>query len=166
MDQALPPTRPRGTGDLSPHGIFSKIGATSLRATIGSPSDPAADMDLFLVRPNGSLGGQSADGDSEESVSLVKPAAGVYTVVVDGYSVPSGSTTYDYRDVYFSGALGSLTVPATPVTLAAGKTLPVTGSVTATAAPQAGRNLFGQVSIVTDQGAVIGRGSVLIGAVG
>jgi hypothetical protein len=85
--------------------------------------------------------------------------------VVDGYSVPSGSTAYDYLDVYFSAALGTVSAPATPVTLATGATATITGSVTATAAPPAGRSLFGEVTIVTTEGAVVGRGSVLIGAV-
>ncbi|MDI6101697.1 S8 family serine peptidase [Actinoplanes sp. NEAU-A12] len=151
-------------GAVQQYEVTVPAGADRLDVSIGNVSDPAADLDL-TVRLNGAVVGQSADGDSEESVSIAKPAAGVYTVVVDGYAVPSGSTAYDYRDVYFSGSLGSLTVPATPVALAAGQTLPVTGSVTAKAAPQAGRNLFGQVSIVTDMGAVVGRGSVLIGAV-
>ena len=54
-------------------------GATSLRATIGSPSDPAADLDLFVYNcTTGTcvLAGQSADGDSEESVTIANPAAG------------------------------------------------------------------------------------------
>jgi hypothetical protein len=37
--------------------------------------------------------------------------------------------------------------------------------VTATAAPAAGRSLFGEVSLITDEGAVVGRGTVLIGEV-
>jgi hypothetical protein len=40
-------------------------GATSFRATIGSPSDPAADLDLFVFNCTSGtcvLAGQSADG--------------------------------------------------------------------------------------------------------
>ena len=53
-------------------------GSTSLRATIGGTSDPAADLDLFVFNcTTGScvLAGQSADGDSEESVTIANPAA-------------------------------------------------------------------------------------------
>ena len=101
----------------------------------------------------------------EEAVSIPNPVAGTYRVVVDGYAVPSGSTQYDYQDVFLSPALGAMTVPATVLTLANGATAPVTGSVTATAAPAAGRSLFGEMTLITDEGAVVGRGTVSIGAV-
>ena len=58
-------------------------GSTSLRATIGSPSDPAADLDLFVFNcTTGTcvLAGQNADGDSEESVTIANPAAGNWLV--------------------------------------------------------------------------------------
>jgi hypothetical protein len=45
-----------------------------------------------------------------------------------------------------------------------GKTT-VTGAVTAQSAPAAGRELFGELQVVTDEGAVVGRGNVLIGSV-
>ena len=41
-------------------------------------------------------------------MSIPNPEAGTYTVEVDGYSVPAGSTAYDYLDVFFSAALGTL----------------------------------------------------------
>ena len=48
------------------------------------------------------------------------------TLAADGrglsVAVPSGSTTYDYRDVFYSPALGSVTVPSTPTRLGAGGT--------------------------------------------
>jgi hypothetical protein len=98
-------------------------------------------------------------------VSIPNPAAGTYTIVVDGYAVPAGSTAYDYLDVYYSASLGTVAVPATPKTLANGASTTITGSVTAAAAPPAGRSLFGQMAVITDEGAVVGRGSVLIGQV-
>ena len=105
---------------------------------------------------------QQADGDSEEAVSIANPAAGTYTVVVDGYAVPAGTTAYDYLDVYYSPVLGSVTVPGTTVSLASGASMTVTGSVTAASVPPAGRSLFGEMTVVTDEGAVLGRGSVSI----
>ena len=89
-------------------------GSTSLRATIGSPSDPAADLDLFVYRLDPCRGavlvGQSADGDSEESVTIANPAAGTYVVLVDGFAVPAGTTTYKYVDVFTNAAFGSVAV--------------------------------------------------------
>ena len=50
------------------------------------PSDPAADLDLFVYRcgdascTTRTLVGQSADGDSEESVTMTNPIAATYQV--------------------------------------------------------------------------------------
>ncbi|WP_262058129.1 S8 family serine peptidase [Streptomyces sp. STR69] len=138
-------------------------GATSLDVAIGNVSDTAADLDLTVRNAAGTVVGQSADGDSEEAVSIANPAAGTYTVQVDGYSVPSGSTAYDYRDVFFSPALGTVSVDgSTPVKLATGASATVSGSVTALAPAPAGREFFGQVQLVNAHGTVAGLGSVKI----
>jgi subtilisin family serine protease len=139
-------------------------GASRLTVTIGNPSDVGSDLDLF-VRFNGAVVGQSADGDAEESVTLVNPAAGTYEIQIDGFSVPSGSTQYDYLDVFFSPSLGSVDVPGTLIPLASGGTGTVSGSVTALTTPAAGRQLFGDMVVVTEAGAAVGRGSVAIGNV-
>lgn len=139
-------------------------GAQRLDVAIGNVSDAAADLDLTVYLGDAQVK-QSADGDSEESVSIPKPAAGTYRVVINGYAVPSGTTQYDYQDVFLSPALGAMTVPSTVLTLAAGATAPVTGSVTAASAPAAGRSLFGEMSLVTDEEAIVGRGTVRIGEV-
>ncbi|MEV0483099.1 S8 family serine peptidase [Streptomyces sp. NPDC050508] len=138
-------------------------GATSLDVAIGNVSDTAADLDLTVKNAAGTVVGQSADGDSEEAVSIANPAAGTYTVEVVGYSVPSGSTAYDYRDVFFSPALGAVSVDgSTPVKLATGASATVSGSVTALAPAPAGREFFGQVQLVNTHGTVAGLGSVKI----
>ncbi|MEV6492711.1 S8 family serine peptidase, partial [Actinoplanes sp. NPDC051633] len=146
-------------GASQEYEVVVPAGAERLDVSIGNPSDAAADLDL-AVYLGSTLIAQQADGDSDEAVSIPSPAAGTYTVVVDGYSVPSGSTAYDYRDVYYSSALGTVSVPAGATSLASGASATVTGSVTATAAPPAGRSLFGEVTFLTDEGAVVGRGSV------
>ncbi|WP_030685041.1 S8 family serine peptidase [Streptomyces globisporus] len=141
-------------------------GVERLDIAIGNTSDKAADLDL-TVTLNGETVGQSADGDSEESVSLVKPAAGTYTVVIDGYSVQAaGGTTYDYKDVYYSSALGTVKVDESkPVTLANGATAPVAAEVLVSGAAPEGRQFFGEVQLLNARGTVAGTGSVLIGAV-
>ncbi|MBD0418339.1 S8 family serine peptidase [Streptomyces sp. TRM S81-3] len=140
-------------------------GATALDVAIGGVSDAAADLDLTVYDKNGDVVGQSADGDSEESVSVAKPAAGTYTVEVVGYAVPSGTTEYDYRDVFFAASLGSVSVDAAPVKLGTGASATVSGSVTALAAAPEGREFFGQVQLVNARGTVAGVGSVRIGKV-
>lgn len=138
-------------------------GAASLDVAIGSVSDTAADLDLTVYDSTGKQVAQSADGDSEEAVSIPSPAAGTYTIEVAGYSVPSGSTAYDYRDVFFSSALGTVGVDAsTPVKLATGGTATVSGTVTALAPAPEGREFFGQVQLVNARGTAAGLGSVKI----
>jgi subtilisin family serine protease len=143
-------------------------GSTSLRATIGSPSDPAADLDLFVFNcTTGTcvLAGQNADGDSEESVTIANPAAGLWRVLVDGFAVPSGSTTYNYVDVFANPAFGSVSVTDANALRPAGSSWTVPGSVTANAAPAAGRVLLGNVEVRTDTNVLVGSGDVIVQSV-
>ncbi|NJP75048.1 PPC domain-containing protein, partial [Streptomyces sp. C1-2] len=138
-------------------------GAASLDVAIGSTSDTGADLDLAVYDAAGTRVAQSADGDSEESVSVPKPAAGTYTIEVEGYSVPAGTTAYDYRDVFFSSSLGTVTVDsAAPVKLGTGASATVKAQVTAAAAAPEGREFFGRVQLVNARGTVAGSGSVSI----
>lgn len=80
--------------------------------------------------------------------------------------MPSGSTEYDYRDVYFAATLGSVTVDdSAAVRLGTGDSATVSGSVTALAAAPEGREFFGRVQLVNTHGTVAGLGSVRIGKV-
>jgi hypothetical protein len=143
-------------------------GSTSLRATIGSPSDPAADLDLFVFNCTSGacvLAGQSADGDSEESVTIANPAAGTWVVLVDGFAVPAGTTTYSYVDVFVNAAFGSVSVTDANALRPAGSSWTVPGSVLANAAPAAGRVLLGNVQVRTDTNILVGQGDVVVQSV-
>ncbi|MFI7136344.1 S8 family serine peptidase [Streptomyces massasporeus] len=150
-------------GETQTTTVEVPAGAKSLDVTIGGVSDNAADLDLAVYDASGAQVGSSADGDSEESVSIPSPAAGKYSIEVVGYSVPAGTTEYDYRDVFFSPSLGSVTVEGSaPVKLGTGDSATVSGSVTAAAAAPEGREFFGQVQLVNARGTVAGVGSVKI----
>ena len=143
-------------------------GTTQFRATIGSPSDPAADLDLFVYRCNGPcvLVGSNADGDSEESVTLNNPIAGAYEVRVDGFDVPAGTTSFNYVDVFFkTPSFGSISVTDANALRPAGGSLTVPASVTANEAPAGGRVLFGNVEVRTDTNLLVGRGDVIVQSV-
>jgi hypothetical protein len=163
----------RGTQTIAHHalqtfGVTVLAGSTSLRATIGSTSDPAADLDLFVYNcTTGTcvLAGQSADGDSEESVTIANPAAGAWEVRVDGFNVPAGTTTYSYVDVFAHASFGSVAVTDANALRPAGSTWTVPGSVTANAAPAAGRVLLGNVLVLTDQNVLVGTGDVVVQSV-
>lgn len=123
-------------------------GTTSLRATIGNTT--AADLDLFVHRcptPTTCVQvGSSADGDSEESVTIASPAAGVYRIRVDGFTVASPAE-YDYVDVFVNPVFGAV-------------------SVTDANAPRpAGRVLLGRVEVRTDANVLVGSGDVIVESV-
>ncbi|KOG32425.1 S8 family serine peptidase [Streptomyces resistomycificus] len=150
-------------GETATTTVTVPEGAKSLDVAIGNVSDAAADLDLVVYDAAGAEAGSSADGDSEESVSVADPAPGTYTIEVIGYAIPAGSTAYDYQDVFFSAALGSVAVDGSaPVKLGTGDSTTVSGSVTAAAAAPEGREFFGQVQLVNARGTVAGLGSVKI----
>jgi len=151
-------------GEVQTFEVEVPAGASRLDVRIGNPSDPGADLDLFVLR-DGAVVDSDADGDAEESVSIPNPPAGTYTIEIDGFAVPTGSTAYDYRDVFFAASLGSIVVPSTVVPLTNGASTTIAGTVTADSVPAGGRSLFGEAVILTGEGAVVGRAGVSIGAV-
>jgi hypothetical protein len=151
-----------------PFDVTVPAGATSLRATIGSPSDPAADLDLFVFNCTSGTcvqAGSNADGDSEESVTIANPAAGLWRVLVDGFSVPAGTTTYRYVDVFATPAFGSVSVTDANALRPAGSMWTVPGTVTVNAAPGAGRVLLGNVQVRPDANVLVGSGDVIVQSV-
>jgi len=136
-------------------------GSTSLTARIGNPSDANADLDLFVLNSAGVVLGQAADGDSEEAVTINNPAAGTYTILIDGYAVPSGTTEYDYLDVFANTKFGAIAVTDASAPRAAGATWNAPATVTAKAAPAAGRILLGNV-LVRSGGITVGSNEVRV----
>ncbi|MET8829926.1 S8 family serine peptidase [Streptomyces sp. NPDC004610] len=166
LGSSLAERRTVGQGEAPVYEVVVPEGATRLDASIGNTADPAADLDLYLLNAAGNVVAQAADGDSEEAVSVADPAPGTYYVQVDGYSVPTGSTAYDYLDVFFSSALGTVSVDGSgPVKLGTGESAQVSATVTATAPAPAGRSFFGEVGLVTARGTTAGTGHVAIGTV-
>ena len=152
-------------GAQSTREVDVRAGSSSLRATIGGTSDAGADLDLLVYNcTSGScaLAGSSADGDSEESVTVTNPAAGRWVVVVDGYAVPAGSTTYDYVDVFANSAFGNVSVTDSDRSRPAGSTWTVPATVTVGTAPDAGRVLLGAVQVRTDANILVGKGDVVV----
>ncbi|MCX5397034.1 S8 family serine peptidase [Streptomyces sp. NBC_00102] len=153
------------TGQAQQFEVTVPAGAEKLDVAIGSTSDANADIDLYVFLGDTQVGASTTAG-SEESVSIASPPAGTYTVLVDGYDVPSGTTAYDYRDVFYSAALGTIKVDeSTPVNLAAGASAQVGAEVTVAGAAPEGRQFFGEVQLVNAHGTAAGTGSVVIGKV-
>ena len=88
-------------------------GATLLMARAGNTTDTQSDLDLYVFDCTGrECRPARADGDlhDDETVYVQNPASGKWKIVVDGASVPAGSTSYDYLDVFFSPLNGMLAV--------------------------------------------------------
>jgi hypothetical protein len=141
-------------------------GSTSLRATIGNTD--AADLDLFVFRcptPTTCVQvGSSADGDSEESVTIANPPAGDYLIRVEGFTV-AAPAAYDYIDVFVNPMFGAVAVTDANAVRPAGSSWTVPGTVTALAAPAAGRVLLGNVRVLTEINVLVGSGDVIVEAV-
>ncbi|MEU8348131.1 S8 family serine peptidase [Streptomyces sp. NPDC048845] len=151
-----------GEGETRETTVEVPEGVSRLDVSIGSTSDTGADLDLSVLR-DGELVDYEADGDSEESVSLADPEPGTYTVQVDGYAVPAGTTEYDYLDVYFASSLGEVTVgDDAAVNVGNGESVQVTADVSVASEAPAGRAFFGEVSLLNAAGTVTGTGSVRI----
>ncbi|MFI6527484.1 S8 family serine peptidase [Streptomyces uncialis] len=149
--------------DSQEYRIVVPAGAARLDASVGNVSDAAADLDLALYNQAGTLVASAADGDSEEAVSVRNPAPGEYRVVIDGYSVPAGSTAYDYLDLFVAPSLGSITVDETKrFPLGLGSSVQVPAEVVANSSVAADRQLQGDVQLVNERGSVTGVGSVRV----
>ena len=67
--------------------------AASLEVAIqGQASD---DLDLYLVNPNGYIVASSTTPTAEEAVSVQFPQDGDWTILVHGWSVPNGESTFN-----------------------------------------------------------------------
>jgi hypothetical protein len=117
---------PAGPGVVSfPFTIAA--GTTYARfALFDANVSPASDLDLYLFRGT-TLVGTSGGATSAETVNLVNPPAGDYTLYVHGFEVP-GTANF----TVFSWLLGSLGVGNMTVTAPAAATLGTTGTINLT----------------------------------
>ncbi|WP_435897257.1 S8 family serine peptidase [Streptomyces tsukubensis] len=153
-------------GELQQTTVVIGEGVERLDVAIGNTSDRNADLDLAVYNQAGTRVASSADADSEEAVSLVKPAPGTYRIVVDGYDVAPEGTQYDYRDVFFAPGLGKITVDETrQLKLGTGESAQVGAEVVVAGPAPEGRQFFGDVRLVNSRGTAAGTGSVVIGQV-
>ncbi|HEX2174790.1 MAG TPA: S8 family serine peptidase [Nocardioidaceae bacterium] len=156
------------SGAQQQHGVTIEPGATSVRAAIGNTADGAADLDLYLFDCTSGTCTQraaSADGDSEEAVEVANPTPGQWVVMVHAFSVPAGTTEFDYLDVFDDPAFGSVVVDDEAASRATGETWTVPATVTANAAPAPGRVLLGNIEVRTNEEVLVGSGDVVVQSV-
>jgi hypothetical protein len=84
--------------------------------------NPGTDIDLCVANSAGTIVGASGSGTSAEEVNLLSPAAGNYTVVVQGWGVAGSSPFKLHTWLLGSADAGNMTVtaPATATTGATG----------------------------------------------
>jgi hypothetical protein len=84
--------------------------------------NPGTDIDLCVANSGGAIVGGSGSGTSAEEVNLLNPAAGNYTVVVQGWGVVGSSPFKLYTWLLGNTDAGNMTVsaPASATTGATG----------------------------------------------
>ena len=84
-------------------------------------------------------------------------------MLVDGFNVPAGTTSYNYVDVFTkTPSFGSIAVTDANALRPAGASWTVPATVTANEAPTAGRVLLGTVEVRTDTNLLVGSGQVIV----
>ena len=86
-------------------------------------------------------------------------------MLVDGFAVPAGTTTYNYVDVFVNPGFGAIAVTDADAVRPAGSAWTVPATVTASSAPATGRVLYGNVQVRTSANVLVGSGDVVIQAV-
>ena len=144
-------------------------GASNYTVRTSNPSDARADIDLVLFNCTSGtcvVAGSSGGGSSVEQVSINNPAAGLWRIRIDGFSVPAGTTAYDLVDTYLSAALGSVVGNDADAAHPSGSSWSPSATLTVNGQPGAGRKITGTVAVQTDGGVLIGTGSIVVDAVG
>jgi hypothetical protein len=83
-------------------------------------------------------------------------------VDVIGFTVPAGSTQYDYVDVATAPSFGEITVNDPEAAHPTGSTWNAVARVTPRAQAGTDRVLYGQVLVKTQEGVTVGTGDVIV----
>ena len=154
-------------GAQQTYPITVPAGTTSLNVSIGGASDPGADLDLYVFNcTSGSCvqAGAGTSSSANESVTIASPAAGSWIALIDPFSVPAGTTTYQYSDSFAkTPSYGTLATAPNAATLrSAGATWNFDVTATANSDPGTGRFIRGsvQVRLGSTTGPVLGSATV------
>ncbi|HUF51818.1 MAG TPA: S8 family serine peptidase [Longimicrobiales bacterium] len=99
------------SGEQLQYEIDVPAGSSLLLVRAGDVSDAAADLDVYVFDCTGrECRSPRTDSDpfGDEVITIANPAAGKWKVVVDGASVPSGSTRFAYLDAIFNPSYGAV----------------------------------------------------------
>lgn len=132
-------------------------GAGQLRARIDGPSTKGTDVDLYLYfcAKECELQAFSARSGAQERVAVAQPKGGKWKVVIDPVSIPSGTLTVDYTDLFTHAAFGVLTPLRTNLDFARGAEAVTEVAIKTDALPVNGRRLVGLVELMTREAATV-----------
>ncbi|HEV8148615.1 MAG TPA: hypothetical protein VGP61_00370, partial [Gemmatimonadales bacterium] len=88
---------------------------------------------------------KAATVESGGEVEVHDPAAGRWVVVVDGYAVPQGGTSYAYLDLFTNPRLGTLSVTDVGERREPGLAWNALAHLWAASPPAAGRSLMARI---------------------
>ena len=157
------------TGSNETYDITLPTGTTGLTVTIGNAADLRADLDLFVYDCTAAGGacvlrGQGTGSTANETVTVTSGLnPGHWKAVVNGFSVPAGSTTYTYTDSFANPGYGTLATDDTLTSRGSGASWTIHATATPGSTPaETGRSLRGTVNLRLDSntGAIIGSATV------
>ena len=142
-------------GERKVYEINVPPGTEEISAAISHPSDPSADVDMYLLYESHGIAvlkNSSTGSGAVKTVAAYAPAPGTWKVVLDGYRVPSGSIRFTYVDVFNHPAFGAITVKDEAGDHASGSQWNVRPTVEVGAVPTGGRSLVGFVPVQVSEG--------------
>ena len=173
---AFTTSRTIGQGEQHLFEVTVPEGATSLRARIDEVADEGVDLDLYLIDCSAEEAGPGPPAEERErgnkapaklparcpprakaaavdaggEAEVTNPAPGRWVVVVDGYRVPSGRTSYRYMDAYTHPELGRVTIAERAERRRSGEGWSAAAHLWAAAAPPSGRALLARFIAATN----------------
>jgi len=125
-------------------------GSTKLRAAIKGASDSGSDLDLYLYNCSSTpcdLIKYSVGDSAEEAVTVDAPQEGLWKIVIDPVSIPSGKTSIEYLDFFINSAFGSIKPVEKSVMREGGAKWSESARIKIEAEPLAPRNLVAVMEV-------------------
>jgi hypothetical protein len=177
LGSAFAASRTINPGEQHVYEVTVPAGTTSLWARVNGISEPAADLDIYLIDctnppsapgpppperdkgnktppispPNGSPRSKESSVVGQGEVEVRNPAAGRWVIVVDAYSVPPGGARYSYLDMFTHPKFGILAVIDQTAAREPGSTWTAMAHAWTAGLPDGGRILMGRIVARTSE---------------
>jgi hypothetical protein len=189
LGSAFQTTRTIAQGEQQLYEVIVPEGATSLRARVSGVADSRADLDVYLLDctsadkppaqappekekgnkapplapPVGQPKSKAATVDAGGEVEVLDPTPGRWVIVVDGYRVPAGRTTYSYLDVYTHPKLGTLAVTDTAERRDPGAQWKTAAHAWVASVPESSRALMAEIAVTSPDARTASGAPIVLG---